>query len=54
MGLVLIIIGLLVWLLTAYDVVGLILVILGFVLLFVPWHGAYGYSYYRGRGAPPP
>lgn len=52
MGLLLILIGLLLWLLAGWFVVGLILIVLGVVLLFAPgpW---YGYGWYRGRRAPP-
>jgi hypothetical protein len=54
MGVVLIVVGLLLWLLAGYFVIGLILIIVGVLLLFAPWPGAYGYGWYRGRGAPPP
>lgn len=51
MGLLLIIAGLLLWLLAGWTLVGVILIVIGLVLLFVP--GApYGYSSYRNRGAP--
>jgi hypothetical protein len=48
MGLLLIIAGLLLWLLGGYFVVGVILLIIGIVLLFVPGP-FYGYSYWQGR-----
>lgn len=48
MGLLLIIIGLFIWALTAHNILGIILVIVGLVLLFVPGV-PYGYSDYRGR-----
>lgn len=51
MGLLLILLGLLLWLLAGWSVVGLILIIVGLVLLFVPGV-PYGYHSYRGRGAP--
>jgi hypothetical protein len=53
MGLVLIVVGLLLWLLAGWFVVGLVLIVLGVLLLFVPGP-FYGYGYWRGRGAPPP
>lgn len=53
MGIFLVIVGLLLWLLAGWSLVGIILIIIGLVLIFVP--GApYGYSSWRGRGAPPP
>jgi len=52
MGLLLIVIGLLVWLLAAMPLLGLILIIIGIVLLFAPGP-FYGYSYWHGRRAPP-
>lgn len=51
MGLVLVIAGLLLWLLGGYFVVGVILLVIGLVLLFVPGP-FYGYSYWHGRRAP--
>jgi hypothetical protein len=53
MGLILVIAGLLLWLLGGYFVIGIILIVIGVLLLFVPWDGAYGYSHYRGRRGPP-
>lgn len=52
MGLILIIVGLLLWLLGGYFLIGIILIIIGLVLLFAPgpW---YGYGWYRGRRGPP-
>jgi hypothetical protein len=47
MGLLLVILGIVIWLLVS-PLIGLILVILGIVLLFVPGV-PYGYSSYRGR-----
>jgi hypothetical protein len=48
MGLLLIILGIIIWLLVS-PLIGLILLVVGLVLLFVP--GApYGYGWYRGRG----
>jgi hypothetical protein len=54
MGLLLIILGLVLWLALGWAVVGIVLLIVGLVLLFAPWPGAYGYGYYRDRRAPPP
>jgi hypothetical protein len=53
MGLLLIGLGLILWLAAGWFVVGLILIVVGILLLFAPWPGAYGYSYYRGRQGPP-
>jgi hypothetical protein len=53
MGLILIIVGLLLWLLGGWFLIGIILIVLGVVLLFAPGP-FYGYGWYRGRGAPPP
>jgi len=50
MGLALIIIGLLVWLLLS-PIIGIVLIIIGVILLFVP-AAPYGYSSWRGRGGP--
>jgi putative exporter of polyketide antibiotics len=50
MGLLLIVAGLLLWLLAGWFVVGIILIVIGIALLFVP--NTYGYSDYRGRRAP--
>lgn len=55
MGLLLIIAGLLIWLVAHFSghfIIGLVLVIIGVLLLFAPWPGAYGYGWYRGRGGP--
>jgi len=51
MGLALILIGIVVWLLLA-PTIGLILVVIGIILLFVPG-SPYGYGWYRGRRPPP-
>ena len=51
MGLILIIVGLLLWLLGGYFIVGIVLIVVGLILVFVP--GApYGYGSWR-RGPPP-
>jgi len=50
MGLLLIILGIVIWLLLS-PILGLILVVIGIVLLFVPGV-PYGYSSYRGRRGP--
>jgi hypothetical protein len=47
MGLLLVMLGIVIWLLVS-PLIGIILVILGIVLLFVPGV-PYGYSSYRGR-----
>jgi hypothetical protein len=52
MGLVLIILGVILWLFVS-PIVGLVLVVVGVVLLFVPGP-FYGYSYWNGRRSPPP
>lgn len=52
MGLLLIILGIVIWLLLS-PLIGIILVVLGIILLFVPG-SPYGWGWYRGRGAPPP
>jgi hypothetical protein len=52
MGLILVIVGLLLWLLGGYFLIGIILIVVGLILLFVP--GApYGYSHWHGRRPPP-
>jgi hypothetical protein len=50
MGLLLIILGIVIWLLLS-PLLGLILVVIGIILLFVPGV-PYGYSSYRGRRGP--
>jgi hypothetical protein len=50
MGLALIVIGLVVALLLSWWI-GIVLVIVGIILLFVP-AAPYGYSSWRGRGGP--
>lgn len=52
MGLLLIVVGLLLWLLAGWFVVGVILIVLGVILLFVPGV-PYGYSTWHGRRGPP-
>lgn len=49
MGLLLVIVGLILWLATIHHTLGIVLLVIGVILLFVPWDGAYGYSRYRGR-----
>jgi membrane protein implicated in regulation of membrane protease activity len=51
MGLALILIGLLLLLLTSWQVVGIVLLVVGIILVFVP--GTYGYDTWRGRRGPP-
>ena len=51
MGLALILIGILIWLLLS-PTIGIILVVVGIILLFIPGP-FYGYSYWRGRRGPP-
>ena len=48
---ILVIVGLLLWLLGGYFLVGIILIVIGIVLLFVPGV-PYGYGHYRGRRGP--
>lgn len=50
MGLALILIGIVIWLLVS-PIVGIVLVVCGIILLFVPH--TYGYSDWRGRRGPP-
>lgn len=50
MGLALILIGLILWLALGWSLIGLVLIIIGIVLMFVPH--TYGYSDWRRR--PPP
>lgn len=50
MGLMLIVLGIVIWLLLS-PLIGLILVLVGIVLIFVPGV-PYGYSSYRGRRGP--
>ena len=52
MGVILIVVGLLLWLLGELFVIGIILIVIGLLLLFAPWPGAYGYGWYRGRRGP--
>jgi len=52
MGLALILIGIVIWLLLS-PLLGLILVVIGIILLFIP-AVPYGYSSWRGRRGPPP
>ena len=47
MALLLVILGLLLWLLAGYFVIGLVLIIVGLVLFFA-WDGGYGYRSWRG------
>jgi Flp pilus assembly protein TadB len=47
MGLLLIILGLVIWLLLS-PLLGLLMIVIGLILLFVPGV-PYGYSSYRGR-----
>jgi hypothetical protein len=51
MGLLLIVLGIVIWLLLS-PLVGLILVVVGILLLFIPGP-FYGYGWYRGRRGPP-
>lgn len=51
MGLALVLVGIIVWaFLNAF--IGIILIIVGLVLIFVPGT-PYGYGWYRGRRGPP-
>jgi hypothetical protein len=51
MAILLILAGLLIWLLTTMDTLGIILLVLGIILLFVP-QVPYGYHSWGGRGRP--
>jgi hypothetical protein len=51
-GLLLIVLGILLWLLAGWSVVGVVLIVIGVVLLFAPGP-FYGYSYWQGRRPPP-
>ena len=51
MGLLLIVLGIVVWLLLS-TLIGALLIILGVVALFIPG-SPYGYGWYRGRRGPP-
>jgi hypothetical protein len=51
LGLVLVVVGLLLWLLTTLNTLGIILLVIGIILLFVP--NTYGISDWRGRRGPP-
>jgi hypothetical protein len=51
MGLILVIVGLLLWLLGGYFIVGIILIVVGLILLVVPGP-FYGYSHWQGRRGP--
>ena len=48
MGLILVIVGLLLWLLGGWFVLGIVLIIVGLVLLLVPGP-FYGYGYWHDR-----
>lgn len=50
MGLLLVVLGIVLWLLVS-PTLGLILVVLGVILFFIPWDAGYGYSRWR---RPPP
>jgi len=52
MGLLLIVLGIVLWFLVS-TLLGLICIVIGIVLLFVP-AVPYGYSSWRGRRSPPP
>jgi hypothetical protein len=53
MGLLLIVLGV-VLILLGWTLVGIVLVVAGAVVFFLPLPGAYGYSHWHGRHAPPP
>lgn len=48
-----IVLGIIFWF-TISPLLGLICIIVGLILLFVPIPNTYGYSYWRGRRGPPP
>ena len=52
MGLLLIILGIIFWF-TISTLLGIICIVIGLILLFVP-QVPYGYSSWRGRRGPPP
>lgn len=49
MGLILVIVGLLLWLLGGFFALGIALIVIGLILFLVPMDGAYGYRHYRRR-----
>lgn len=51
MGLLLIVLGIVLWLFVS-SVVGIVVIVIGVVLLFAPGP-FYGYSYWHGRRSPP-
>jgi hypothetical protein len=53
MGLLLILIGVIL-ILFGWTLVGIVLVVAGAVVFFLPLPGSYGYSHWHGRRAPPP
>jgi hypothetical protein len=52
MALLLVILGVLLWLIGHYVIIGIVLIVVG-LLLFFAWDGGYGYRSMRGRGGPP-
>jgi hypothetical protein len=50
MGLLLIILGIVIWLLLS-PILGLVLIVVGIILMFIPG-SPYGYGWYRGRRGP--
>lgn len=51
MALLLVLLGVIVWLAFGYAIIGIVLIIVGFILWFTWSGGPYGYSHYRR--APP-
>jgi hypothetical protein len=51
MALLLVIVGLLLWLIGHYFILGIVLIVIGLILFFA-WEGAYGYGHWHGRGGP--
>jgi Zn-dependent membrane protease YugP len=52
LGLLLLLLGLVLWV-VGYPTIGIILIVVGAILFFVPTV-PYGYSSWRGRRGPPP
>ena len=52
MGLILIVLGLILWLVFGYVILGVVLLVIGCLLFFAPGV-PYGYSSWHGRRGPP-
>jgi uncharacterized membrane protein YccF (DUF307 family) len=53
LGLALVLIGIILWVALGWVLIGLICIVVGIILLFVPGV-PYGYSSWHGRRGPPP